>query len=115
MNRPGNLKKRLILWLHRTIIRLSLLKGRTDGRPERNTEASGIGAEQSWAIFRIGVVTLAFVLVIDILILVTWWFVRPSPLHVFLGTLILLAVNAAAVLWAIDRMRAKRRDQWSDR
>lgn len=108
-----SLKVRFGLWVHRVFLRLGLIEQPWQNKKQRQADQSTNQSwEARWEIFRIGLLTTSVLLLIDVVVVIGGWlFLHPSETVILLGTLLLLAMNAAVGLWIFDRMKNARRER----
>jgi hypothetical protein len=105
------LRKRVGLWLHRMLIRLRLLPGRSrepDSRSQSETEQliGNVDFDDQWRIFRTGFLTVSTLFILDLLVLSALWiFVDPTRQELLLGTIGLVVLNLVVSLWVLMRIR----------
>jgi hypothetical protein len=105
------LTKRVGLWLHRTLIRLRLLPGRSrepDSQSQSETEQliGDVDFDDQWRIFRTGFLTVSTLFILDLLVLSALWiFVDPTRQELLLGTIGLVVLNLVVSLWVLMRIR----------
>lgn len=105
------LRRRLGLWLHRTLVRFRLLRGQrteadTQGQSEQEQLVGNLDFDDRWKIFRTGFLTVSALLIVDVLVLLGLWvLVRPTSREVLIATIGLLALNLIVSLWVLMRVR----------
>jgi hypothetical protein len=106
-----SLKKRVGLWLHRTLIRLRLLPRQprepdSQDRSEAEQLIGSVDFDDQWRIFRTGFLTVSALFLVDILTLtVLWVFVGPTTEELLITTIGLVVLNLIVSLLMLMRIR----------